>query len=64
MKILVPRLRRIATPMTKRNRKGSDQADVVRHSTAKIMMTATVRIRFISLSTFSVSDLFWTAMPT
>ena len=50
--------------MTKRNRKGSDQADVVRHSTAKIMMTATVRIRFISLSTFSVRDLFWTAMPT
>ena len=62
--ILVPRFSRMATPMTSKNKKGSDHAVVVMHSTAKIMITATVRIRFISLSTFSVRDLFWTAMPT
>ena len=40
------------------------QAVVVTHSTTKIMIMATVRIRLISLSTFSVSDLFCTAIPT
>ena len=64
IKILVPRFSKIATPITSRKRNGYDQAVVLMHSTANIIMTATVRMRFISLSTFSVRDLFCTAIPT
>ena len=58
IKIFVPRFNRMATPITSRKRKGSDHAVVLMHRTTNIMMTATVRMRFISLSTFSVRDLF------
>ena len=64
IKILVPRFKRIATPMTRRNRTGSDQAVVEIHNTKRIMRMATARIRFISLSSVSANDRFCTAIPT
>ena len=64
IKILVPRFKRIATPMTRRNKTGSDQAVVEMHSTKRIIRTATTRIRSISLSSVSAKDRFCTAIPT
>ena len=63
MKMLVPRFNRMATPMTRRNRNGSDQAVVVIHKIVKIIIIATVKINCISLARFSCKDLFCTAIP-
>ena len=63
IKMLVPRFNRMATPMTSKNRNGSDQAVVVIHKIVKIIIIATVKISCISLARFSCKDLFCTAIP-
>ena len=61
---LVPRFSSTATPITSIKSTGSVQAVVEMQSTARIMITATTRIRLISLAVVSIRDLFCTAMPT
>ncbi len=63
LKILVPILITMATPITIRNRSGSAQESVVRHRITKIRQIAITVISAICTFKVSFNDLFSTAAP-